>query len=114
MLFWIKPLDFQDLASAPKGIYQLFYLTGGQEKNRWGLQLQRDQDKATLALISIRFPNRKDLFLGTAQPRTWKNQEWHLIGLTWDDREMILYIDALVAARKQLAEPYSQKILMTK
>ncbi|NMA20021.1 MAG: hypothetical protein GX927_05530 [Lentisphaerae bacterium] len=109
VLFWIKPLDFQDLASAPKGIYQLFYLTGGQEKNRWGLQLQRDQDKATLALISIRFPNRKDLFLGTAQPRTWKNQEWHLIGLTWDDREMILYIDALVAARKQLAEPYSQK-----
>ncbi|MDD3952794.1 MAG: DUF6067 family protein [Lentisphaeria bacterium] len=109
LLFWIKPLDFHDLASAPKGIYQLFYLTGGQEKNRWGVQLQRDQDKATLALISVRFPERKDLFLSTDQPRTWKNQEWHLVALTWDNREMILFIDGLVAARRPIAEPYAQK-----
>ncbi len=109
LLFWIKPLDFRDLASAPKGIYQLFYLTGGQEKSRWGLQLQRDQNKATLALISVRFPDRKDLFLSTDQPRSWKNQEWHLIALSWDDQEIILFIDGLVAAKGRLTEPYAQK-----
>ena len=109
LFFWIKPLDFQGLLSAPKGIYQLFYLTGGKEKNRWGLQLQRDHNKATLALISLHFPGRKDLVLSTDQPRSWKNQEWHLVGLTWDDREVILFIDGLVAARRQLAEPYAQK-----
>lgn len=106
--FWMQMVNYKPAAEAENGIYHLFWLTWGQNPNRLGLQIQRGPNKFTFMLLSIKFDGRKDIYLGNQTISAWKNGEWHHVTIAWDTKEIVFYLDGLVAGRKPLDEPYKE------
>lgn len=105
----VSPVDYQNKERAPKGVYHLFYLTSGNKANRWGIQIQRDTGIMKLILLSMKFEGRKNIYLGTEAVTSWNNGEWHQVAISWNGQEIVLYVDGMVADRKNLEAPYTEE-----
>lgn len=109
IVLWVNPINYKNKSEAEKGIYHLFYLTLGATENRWGIQIQRGKNTMRLLFFSMKFSGRKNVFITTDAIDTWKNNQWHQVAIAWDEKEIVLYVDGLVAGRRRLEAPYTVK-----
>lgn len=105
--FWIKPIDW--LGDKGKAqIFNLFIQGGGDAKGYFGIEMARfGQPEPNLLFYSINFPNREKAFINDANSVNWPNDQWHQIVMTWDDRQVKLYVDGEVSGTAQLTAPFT-------
>jgi hypothetical protein len=105
--FWIKPIDW--LGDKGKAqIFNLFMQGNGDARGYFGIEMARfGQPEPNLLFYSVNYPNREKAFINDGNSVNWTNDQWHQVVMTWDERQVKLYVDGEVSGTAQLTAPFT-------
>lgn len=99
--FWVSPRGWRDRTpSGRNGTVRFLRVTS---RDRSVLVVQRDARRADRDRIMVGFsdsPKGESYFLDLATETSWREGEWHLIVLAWDDAAFAVSIDGGPFSRK--------------
>jgi len=110
---WIKPIDWL----GDKGKAKLFHIFMLEYSNQGylGIEMERfNTPYACLLFYASYFPNREKIHIRYSGTKNWENGIWHHVVITWDNKEVRLYIDGVFIGRGQLTAPFTASDLHAK